>query len=277
MDINEIVLGKAGWTLTSSFLACLSPDRIDELSNVLLGLNPEFGRLPRTLRDYQDRVVQLGLTRLRKVLDVGCGSGPWSVALARENEFVFSSDTDTGRLHTARELLFGDNRANAEVFFAPAENHSSIADGSIDGILCHGVFMFTDFLSTLSEWRRILHSDGVIYVTFNTPRYYFFRLRRRTKDGGLREIRFSTTMILRSILSRPRGALTVRRFGRLVEQSGFRIVGISELGSLNASHAQPSTFERWGPVPPGVMEALLVVDGFQVGSRNVGDTVNVLA
>ena len=276
MDVDEIALGKAGWTLSSSFLACLSPDRIDELSNVLLGFSSEFGRLPRTLRDYQNRVEQLGLSGLRKVLDVGCGSGPWSVALARENGFVFSTDTDTGRLHTARELLLGDKSANAEVFFAPAENHSSIGDGSIDGILCHGVFMFTDFASTLSEWRRVLHSDGVIYVTFNTPRYYFFRLRRRTRVRGMREIRFSTTMIARALLARRRGALTVRRFQRFVEKSGFRIVGMSKLGSLTAPQTQSSSaVASWGPTAPGIMEALLAVSGSRTASPNVEPSIHV--
>ncbi|MBL8827808.1 MAG: class I SAM-dependent methyltransferase, partial [Planctomycetaceae bacterium] len=120
----------------------------------------------RSYRYYAERVKQLGFANLGVVADVGCGYGQWSAALAEVNEAVIGLDLHHGRLGIGR--AFADSLNLKNVDFARANGLKlPLADESVDGLFCYGVFMFMDRRLALDEFRRVLKPGGKLYVCTN--------------------------------------------------------------------------------------------------------------
>lgn len=115
---------------------------------------------------YRKRVRQLGFTGHRAVLDVGCGFGQWSAALALENGRVVSLEIHEKRLATARTLLAGLGLDNFEAVLGSAVA-LPFPDASFDALFCYGVIMFVDRAAALAEFARVLRPGGRLYVCAN--------------------------------------------------------------------------------------------------------------
>ena len=115
---------------------------------------------------YTERVKQIGFTNLGDVLDVGCGFGQWSAALASLNSSVTGVEIHEKRLATAGALAKSLGLENARFATSPA-TAMPFEDASFDAIFCYGVLMFVDRHVALKEFHRLLKPGGKLYVCCN--------------------------------------------------------------------------------------------------------------
>ena len=137
---------------------------------VHLALNPDGRYDPKGLEE-QPRLVQAELDRLsptkapRRVLEIGCGKGYNSDALARHNPDVRFCGIDLTPAHVA--LANEKARRRPNLTFHQADYHAlPFPDASFDlvfGIecLCHA----RDLAQVLSEVRRVLRPGGRFVLT----------------------------------------------------------------------------------------------------------------
>lgn len=140
---------------------------------------------------YRRRLRQVGMTGYDRVLDVGCGFGQWSAALACENGFVVALEIHLKRLETTRAL----SRSLGIDTIAPVSASGSslpFADASFDALFCYGVYMFLDRTAAIAEFRRVLKPGGRLYVCSNGPGWWLklaiehFRKNREMSRTGWR-------------------------------------------------------------------------------------------
>ncbi len=110
----------------------------------------------------------LGDVAGRRVLELGCGAGQWSIALHELGARVTGLDLSERQLEHARRLM-----AEAEVEFplvhASAEATPFDAD-SFDIVFCdQGAMTFSDPLRAVPEVARILAPGGLFAFSMNTP------------------------------------------------------------------------------------------------------------
>lgn len=98
----------------------------------------------------------------QSVLDVGCGSGRLTVALAQAGSAVTGFDTSGERLDEARRRA---EDAGVELQLVEADLNAPLpfADGSFDAVTSRLALMVAgDAVATLRELRRLLEPDGAL-------------------------------------------------------------------------------------------------------------------
>lgn len=115
---------------------------------------------------YISRLKKIKFEGYDKVLDVGCGLGQWTIALAACNKQVVGIDVNIRRVNTCNQLIQSLWLNNAEAYEGSAVN-IAYPDESFDAIFCYGVFMFLNKNAALSEFNRVLKPGGRIYVCTN--------------------------------------------------------------------------------------------------------------
>lgn len=123
---------------------------------------------------YRSRLKQIGMTGFRRVLDVGCGFGQWTAALALENVSVVGIDVHSKRLETARAMLSSLCLENADFRLGSAAKLPFEIE-SFDAVFCYGVMMFADRATVVEEFNRVLKPGGRVYVCTNA-RGWWLRL-----------------------------------------------------------------------------------------------------
>lgn len=106
----------------------------------------------------------------RKVLEVGCGSGRFSVLLAGANPEMTFLDLSDAMLQMTLARVGGNHKGlNASVYDIP------LLPRSMEAALSINVFNHVDDLAkALSEVNRVLVNGGEFIVNFNNLRSYFF-------------------------------------------------------------------------------------------------------
>jgi SAM-dependent methyltransferase len=116
----------------------------------------------------EDEVHALGPIDGKDVLELGCGSAQWSIALARKGAKVVGLDRSEGQLAQARQLM-----AEADVHFPLVESTAEstpFAKESFDVVFCdHGALGFTDPYKTVPEAARVLRPGGILAFSMMTP------------------------------------------------------------------------------------------------------------
>jgi len=117
-------------------------------------LRQDLGRLLRCTWELA------GDLRGRRVLELGCGSGDYSVMLARRGALVWASDISREALRiTARRADVNGVGASIVPVRASAEA-LPFADGSFDGVFGFGVLHHIDVARAAPEIRRLLRPGG---------------------------------------------------------------------------------------------------------------------
>lgn len=102
-----------------------------------------------------------------RVLDAGCGSGPYCELLLDRGAHVTGVDESAGMLAHARRCLAG---RNVDLHRADLRGPLPFADGSFDGIVSALVLHYLrDWSTTLAEFRRVLRPDGWLLFSTGHP------------------------------------------------------------------------------------------------------------
>lgn len=104
------------------------------------------------------------------VVELGCGSGSWAVALAHRGARVTGVDVSAAQLAHARAAVVAAGVADRVTLVeAPAEA-VPLADGTADVVLSdHGALSYADPDRTLPECARLLRPGGLLALLTSTP------------------------------------------------------------------------------------------------------------
>lgn len=129
---------------------------------------------------YQKNVLLPNLLRLvepkpgQKIADIACGQGYFSFAMAEKGSEIIACDISEELIGIAKKSL--ENRPGLKnlINFYPtsSNNLKDIADGSIDVIMINLALQnIEDVNGTIKEFKRIIKSDGRIYIVLNHPAF----------------------------------------------------------------------------------------------------------
>lgn len=137
------------------------------------------GFLARFLRDRLDQIIPLLQVRPgERVIDVGCGSGPYLEALAKMGAQVTGVDYSAEMLRMARERLARAGICDVPLIQADARDLSGIA-GPFDWVLAVGLLDYVpDTFRVLCEFNRLLRPGGRLLATIPKNPSPFFFIRR---------------------------------------------------------------------------------------------------
>jgi SAM-dependent methyltransferase len=127
----------------------------------------------------------LGDVSGRDVLELGCGAGQWSIALAGDGARPVGLDQSFVQLKHARANR-DSVRANVPLVAASGEA-APFRAASFDVVFCdHGAMSFCDPLVTVPEVARLLRRNGVFAFSHASPLVYLtWDVRRELQDTRL--------------------------------------------------------------------------------------------
>jgi ubiquinone/menaquinone biosynthesis C-methylase UbiE len=175
---------------------------------------------------YYERPAMLALAGEvsgRRILDVGCGSGPLSAALHARGAEVTGLDVSAAMIDLARQRL-GEE---ADLHVADLGTPLPFADAEFDDVVASLVLHYLeDWAGPLAELRRVLKPGGRLLVSVNHPSAYaivypeadYFAVTRYSEDYT-----FDGQVTWLTFWHRPLHAMT-----DAFSAAGFRIAGVSE-------------------------------------------------
>lgn len=113
-----------------------------------------------------------------KVLDIGCGPGEWSFAMAKTNPGikVIGIDINQYFLDFARQYANKNNIHNVTFHKISYEQLlDSFPPASFDVILCNSVLMYLDEEKALDIISRLLKDRGILFSMWNHHIGYYLR------------------------------------------------------------------------------------------------------
>lgn len=105
----------------------------------------------------------------RRILDVGCGSGPLSAALRDKGAIMSGFDLSTAMIDLARRRLGED----ADLIVADLAKPLPYAEAAFDDVVASLVLHYLeDWTEPLAELRRVLKAGGRLILSVNHPIVY---------------------------------------------------------------------------------------------------------
>ncbi|MGY4771131.1 class I SAM-dependent methyltransferase [Kribbella sp. CWNU-51] len=124
------------------------------------------------LNGHYERPAMLSLAGQvdgRRILDVGCGSGPLSAALRDRGAIVSGFDLSTAMIELARRRLGED----ADLRVADLAKPLPYVDAAFDDVVASLVLHYLeDWTEPLAELRRVLKAGGRLILSVNHPMLY---------------------------------------------------------------------------------------------------------
>lgn len=116
-----------------------------------------------------ERISKLFIEKgVKRVLDLGCGTGRHLIILLKEGFEVYGMDASPKAIEIAREWLIRKNKY-IDLHINRMENRFPYEDDFFDAIISIQVIhhnLIKDIISTVKEIERILKKEGVIFITF---------------------------------------------------------------------------------------------------------------
>ncbi len=116
-----------------------------------------------------ERIIKLFKEKgVRRVLDLGCGTGRHLIYLSKKGFNVYGLDASPKALEIAKEWLNEENE-KAELQVHRMEHKFPYDNGFFDAIISIQVIhhnLMKDIIFTIKEIERILKRKGIIYITF---------------------------------------------------------------------------------------------------------------
>ena len=166
------VRGSASMANMDPVKDCASYENYDDKSSTYNSL-----RKPVGIRRLMRYLAQEGDTHSKALLDAGCGTGNYTVPLARYFEHVHAVDANDGMLEQLRSRL--SDSSNIHVSRGNVCSLESIADESVDcciscQVIHHlpGAGDFAALKAACGEWYRVLRPGGRLVVNFTTHRQH---------------------------------------------------------------------------------------------------------
>jgi len=142
----------------------------ESLSNVSVG---EYDRwfthfhCGQVLEFYLERIKAIGFFDKQNVLDVACGIGQYSLALALLNKTVQGLDLKSSRIEIARQLCSTAGAANVNFVRGNAER-LPYADEAFDAVFCFDTLEYVCVRKAIKEFARVLRPGGVCYINVHS-------------------------------------------------------------------------------------------------------------
>ncbi|WP_435641549.1 class I SAM-dependent methyltransferase [Micavibrio aeruginosavorus] len=216
----------AGWNIKWDTWDALSPYEKSFFEIEFTGI--------KTVKYYEDRLRAIGFSGMDSVLDVACGMGQWSVALAALNKQATGIDMNVGRLLFANDLSSSMGHPQTRFVYASMEKMDFPSE-AFDGVFCYGSFMFGRMDKTLDEFYRLLKKGGRAYINANMVGWYAHLLiDRGLKKRNLSMIRSVLSMAARTLLGKTDKIIVRRRWlETLIKERGFDIIASGGEGAIN--------------------------------------------
>lgn len=123
---------------------------------------------------YAERIDAIGFSNIGKVLDVGCGFGQWTQALAINNDVV-GIDCDSTRISTAAQIS-SIRKVDRVSYVCGSMESLPFNDNSIDGVFSFSAIYYGDYTQALREFSRVLKPGGWVYFSANAAGWYLHNL-----------------------------------------------------------------------------------------------------
>jgi SAM-dependent methyltransferase len=219
------------------------------------GIDPGVG----WVFNYDADLELLGDVEGEDVLELGCGGGQCTVAMAERGANVTGMDLSAAQLEHARELV-AERGADVELVRGDVTDLSAFADGSFDVAFNAFVFQWVDDLAgCFEETHRVLRPGG--RLAFTTPHPFDHVVDPETHR--VEESYFETGRNVVVDESREANLVTyhdtVADYHDALVDAGFRTERLLEPGS-----SDPADYEAgpWGEHPPELASKVPDVLGF---------------
>jgi SAM-dependent methyltransferase/uncharacterized protein YbaR (Trm112 family) len=146
----------------------------------------------------------------RRLLDVGCSWGRWTLAASQRGYEAVGIDPSLGAVLAARRVAAALGRPARYV--VGDARHLPFADGAFDAVYSYSVIQhlsYSDAAQAVTEMGRVLRPDGVARVQMPTRyglRCLYHQARRRFRAATGFEVRYWTWPQLRALFTKAIGS-----------------------------------------------------------------------
>lgn len=133
----------------------------------------------------QRRLERLGDLRGKRVLDIGCGTGEWSVILARRGADVHAVDISPASIEVVRRRAEANGVSERVTGYAMSATKLAFDDGAFDVVHGQDIIHHLDPAVFGREMARVLSSDGHVVFSENSANNRLLMLARDYLCGRL--------------------------------------------------------------------------------------------
>jgi ubiquinone/menaquinone biosynthesis C-methylase UbiE len=135
-------------------------DSLSDFYDGMISFDTRLEKERATMQNLRERV------RMERVLDMGCGTGVQSIALAQLGARVIGVDVSKGMLSKAHAHA---RSLGVDVEFVHGDFLQPLPPESVDALLCFGnslphIPSDEDLCGVFTHWRRLLAPDGVVLL-----------------------------------------------------------------------------------------------------------------
>ncbi|HTP61556.1 MAG TPA: methyltransferase domain-containing protein [Burkholderiales bacterium] len=196
-------------------LAASKSAQVDPVVSFLVGATSGsmYAELIGKLESYPIPEIRLPPGDGKRLLDVGCSWGRWSIAATRKGYDVVGIDPSLGAVMAARRtaLALGVHPK----FLVADARHLPFAKAAFDVVFSYSVlqhFSRDNMLAALHEAARVLAPCGTSLIQMASAygvRSLYHRLRRRARPPGVFDVRYWRPAELRKMFGQAIGSTTL--------------------------------------------------------------------
>lgn len=128
----------------------------------------DFDFKPLARKDFSNIIERLRECHAKMVLDLGCGFGHWSIALAKAGFQVKAIDISSKAIEKLQEWA-SEEKLSIDTEVCPAQEINLI-DEKFDAVICNSVLdhmPFADAFKVMFNIKDIIKPNGIVYISFD--------------------------------------------------------------------------------------------------------------